>query len=443
VKRMTTKENLMNSLMGDVGTTMLPSSEDEDLFGGIPVLSGTIDSSKPVSSSLDTAPLSSTSIPPPQEVSSTAPAGTSTSSLLASSGLLGIGNGPTHEALMDNNLPNGTGGGLFDEIDKEAEAIAAAEAEAKRARDTAIAEAQRAAAAIEEEAQRAAVQARDEAQRAANASQEEAERIRRQQVQDQMQSIHLGGPTSTPNMTHGVGIPQPPAPYYNASMYPPQQQFPHTQQFPSQSQYNMHSSLQQNHYQQVVAPVQQQQQPTISHHQQQDIQTPMVHGANAPLYHDPNNMQHPNQSTPRYYQPSMIGSPTAGMYNGFGPGINNTHSQQYPHQLQNTPSILQPTRPMAVAPGFYSRVLVTEPLLLQSSSGGLFSIGQPPHWSYQITTELNNNVQQQNGLGQGVWMVRRRFRHVVALEDRLRDDCPGAILPPRYVIFSEHFYECL
>jgi hypothetical protein len=427
-ENMSTKENLMNSLMGDGGTTILPSSEEEDLFGGIPVVSSTTNSSNPDTTSLNNVPVSSSSIPPPQVTPPTAPTGTATSSLLASSGLLGIANGPIPGPLVDNNVAGGNGGGLFDEIDKEAEALAAAEAEAKRAKEAAIAEAQRAAAAAQEEAQRAAVAARDEAQRAANASQEEAERIRRQQVQDQMQSIHLGGPTSPPNMAYG-GIQQQPAPYYNSNGYPPQQQYQHSQQQQPQSQYNLYSPQQQYPYQQGFPPHQQQQQQQPNIQQQQAIHPTVTHVPNTTLYHDPNNtMQHSNQSTSRYYQPSMIGNPTAGMYNGVG----TLQPQQYPPPIRNASAIMQPTRPMAVAPGFYTRVLVTEPLLLQSSPGGLFGIGQPPHWSYQITTELNNNIQHQNGQGhQGVWMVRRRFRHVVALEDRLRDDCPGAILPPR------------
>ena len=88
----------------------------------------------------------------------------------------------------------------------------------------------------------------------------------------------------------------------------------------------------------------------------------------------------------------------------------------------NNGNLAQP--PPQQQPFLYAKVSVTEPLLLQTAPA-LFGLGQPPHWSYQLTTEL-----QQGG---GLWMVRRRFRHVVALEDRLREDCPGAILPPRYV----------
>ena len=399
----------MNSLMGNGETTILPASEEEDLFGGIPVVSTSTDASNPVTTSIDTtiAPTD----PQPQVVLPTPTSTTSASSLLATSGLL----------VSD-------GGGLFDEIDKEAEAAAAAAEAEQRAKEAAEIASQKAFVAAQEEAQSAAA--------AAQAAQEEAERLRRQQVQDQMQSIHLGGPIPPQNMPYGGGggmqqLPQQQQPFYNNGGYPQQQQH---QQFPpqQQTQYNMYPPPQQ--YPPPPPQTYPPQQYQSNAPQQQDMNSTVNHIPGAASYHDPNNMQQPNQSNSRYYQPSMIGSPTAGMYNGVT-SRNNNHMQPQPNMqpMHNPQAIMQPTRPMAVAPGFYTRILVTEPLLLQSSPGGLFGIGQPPHWSYQITTELNPNVQQQSGQGghQGVWMVRRRFRHVVALEDRLRDDCPGAILPPR------------
>jgi hypothetical protein len=76
-------------------------------------------------------------------------------------------------------------------------------------------------------------------------------------------------------------------------------------------------------------------------------------------------------------------------------------------------------KPQDVAP-LYTDIRVTEPMLIQSQS---FLISSPPYWSYHITALLAGN--------QGTWYTRRRFRHVVALEDRLRQMCPGSILPPR------------
>lgn len=105
----------------------------------------------------------------------------------------------------------------------------------------------------------------------------------------------------------------------------------------------------------------------------------------------------------------------------------------------------------------YGTITVDQPLLLSSSmgmprhgaggvggggGGGIVSSlwGSSPHWSYQITTQIPlPSMTQPDQPNQPpppppqLWFVRRRFRHVVALEDRLREDCPGAILPPRYV----------
>lgn len=73
----------------------------------------------------------------------------------------------------------------------------------------------------------------------------------------------------------------------------------------------------------------------------------------------------------------------------------------------------------------YGPIRVSDPLLVQGS--GLFS--GPPHWTYQVTV---TNPQPIQGTEYATTnQVRRRFRHFVALEDRLRVDCPGAILPPR------------
>lgn len=76
-------------------------------------------------------------------------------------------------------------------------------------------------------------------------------------------------------------------------------------------------------------------------------------------------------------------------------------------------------KPPDVAP-VYVDIRVTEPMLIQTQS---FLISSSPYWSYQITSHLAEN--------QGTWLVRRRFRHAVALEDRLRQACPGCIIPPR------------
>lgn len=75
----------------------------------------------------------------------------------------------------------------------------------------------------------------------------------------------------------------------------------------------------------------------------------------------------------------------------------------------------------------FASIVVSDPLLISSSGVSLFGIRQPPHWSYQVQTSF----QPSSTTHMGCWVVRRRFRHVVALEERLRQECPGAILPPR------------
>ena len=96
---------------------------------------------------------------------------------------------------------------------------------------------------------------------------------------------------------------------------------------------------------------------------------------------------------------------TAGMHNS-------TTSQPYNVRL---PPI---SRPPTVEP-IYGKVAVSEPLLIQPYS---FLNIQPPHWTYQVQTTLKEG---------GCWLVRRRFRHVVTLEEKMREECKGAILPPR------------
>jgi hypothetical protein len=143
--------------------------------------------------------------------------------------------------------------------------------------------------------------------------------------------------------------------------------------------------------------------------------------------------QHQNQNQNQYYygtqaQPnnrnmqSPQGSMTAGMHNSPSP--------QYPHEQSNNhmgggPGSIGQVRKMTLVrppdvQPIYTNIQVTEPMLIQTPS---FLMSSPPYWSYQINSQLNNNG--------GIWLVRRRFRHVVALEDRLRQAHPGAILPPR------------
>lgn len=75
---------------------------------------------------------------------------------------------------------------------------------------------------------------------------------------------------------------------------------------------------------------------------------------------------------------------------------------------------------------FYGKITVTDPILVQSP--GVFS--GPPHWTYNINVPSATKVDGQDDFAP-ITSVRRRFRHFVALEERIRVDCPGTILPPR------------
>lgn len=75
----------------------------------------------------------------------------------------------------------------------------------------------------------------------------------------------------------------------------------------------------------------------------------------------------------------------------------------------------------------FGPISVTDPILVQSP--GVFS--GPPHWTYAVVVRDVKKIEGQNQFSAVVSNVRRRFRHFVALEERLRDECRGAILPPR------------
>ena len=85
-----------------------------------------------------------------------------------------------------------------------------------------------------------------------------------------------------------------------------------------------------------------------------------------------------------------------------------------------------PYNPKAFEPVF-GAITVTDPVLVQSP--GVFS--GPPHWIYNVVVRDKKKIDGQDQFSAVVNNVRRRFRHFVALEDRLRADCLGAILPPR------------
>lgn len=74
---------------------------------------------------------------------------------------------------------------------------------------------------------------------------------------------------------------------------------------------------------------------------------------------------------------------------------------------------------------FFSSVTVTNPtLVVKDSLFGFNLLPQASYWLYTVTSIESSSNHKQS-------VVLRRFRHFVALEDRLRQSCPGAILPPR------------
>lgn len=166
-------------------------------------------------------------------------------------------------------------------------------------------------------------------------------------------------------------------------------------------------------------------------------------------------LQPPNQGFYREHPPSVINTgppPYSNTYSGAPPGNQYYYGTQEP-QMRHTPPpnitagmhnatppamgyngagaarMMPPpqqvrkitlVKPQEVPP-LYTQIHVSEPMLIQQQN---FLISSAPYWSYQISTQLAPPQQ-------GTWLVRRRFRHVVALEERLRQACPGSILPPR------------
>jgi len=75
-------------------------------------------------------------------------------------------------------------------------------------------------------------------------------------------------------------------------------------------------------------------------------------------------------------------------------------------------------------PPKFTNVSVCNPMLVYTQDIHLFS-GNKSYWSFHVVSTCSDTGTQHS--------VRRRFRHFVALEDRLKhcDSCCGSILPPR------------
>jgi hypothetical protein len=119
-------------------------------------------------------------------------------------------------------------------------------------------------------------------------------------------------------------------------------------------------------------------------------------------------------------QPSPVMAPPHTM-NAHNPNANPMAGMHNSQRYANLGHVSKITlvKPADV-PVLYTHIVVTEPMLIQQQT---FLIRSTPYWSYQLTTTLAN--------GAGTWLVRRRFSHVLKLEDKLRVACLGSILPPR------------
>ena len=397
----------MASLTGD-----LPEPE-QDLFGEIPIGDEAVPPPFETPQSMPAAMLTPVQLPAgqlivenpldnplsmsmPAYLAQTTPGPPKAKSLLASSGLLG-------------DFGGGGGGGLFDEVDREEEERQRLE-EQKR---------------LEEERKRQAEeQIRLEQQR------QELER-RRMADEQMMQSVNLSASIA------GYSHPMPhPMNQTNFNAAHPAQQInqvtnqmnqmsmstPATMSFSERSQMMQQQSAV-SQYMQTPAPMYQQQQP------RPDAFSPAGFYRPDPLPLTPQS----GQAQPNTYVYSTTGGPV--QTHTIAPTSHSMASPATSSRLPHTPtpsytvgmhnSMGRQVRPLQIVqpPPFepvYGHVTVSDPLLVQPPS--LFNV-IPPHWTYQVQTALKEG---------GCWLVHRRFRHIVALEDRLRDECPGAILPPRY-----------
>jgi hypothetical protein len=414
------KASLMASLTGAQG------EPEQDLFGEIPIDQldeeeapppavtpqpmpapaaeprGQLIIEKPLDETQNSNPLSMSM--PAVPVSQPLPAASKQkTSLLASSGLLG---GQTN---------GGGGGGLFDEIDKE-----------------------------EEEKER-----QQEAKRQEEAKKQQQEELRRRQEEEERRRLAEEQMMRTVSLSSSVA-------------YPPQQQ--QQQQQPQQYQQMMPPMTEQMQNMSLSTPApmsftersqMMQQQAAVSQYFSPLPTTGQFTPHQLPQQaFSPGGFYRPHSGSAAAVATSQVaqaaypvpGQPNTFYYSNTGGDVQtHTISTQYSNSVSASPGRLphgpSPSltagmhnsmstqirpRPIVQPAPFepiYGQVVVSEPLLVQPPS--LFNV-VPPHWTYQVQTTLKEG---------GCWLVRRRFRHIVALEDRLHLECPGSILPPRLVKF--------
>jgi hypothetical protein len=128
-------------------------------------------------------------------------------------------------------------------------------------------------------------------------------------------------------------------------------------------------------------------------------------------------MHHPSQlQQQQQQQPSIL----AGMHVGHDVSLGGVPAQSSYYPKQPPPKSLTDYVPPPPFHSPYGKITITDPMLIQGT--GLFA--GPPHWTYLVTLYSKDSSQP-------ISAVRRRFRHFVALETRIRQSVPGAILPPR------------
>lgn len=425
------KNSLLASLTGEADFNGTNNNQDQDLFGDIPVdddqnilaappFAMNDQQHPPVGATLPPLTTSAGAPPienggflmgmPPASTQPPPPAPAPAPSLLAQSGLLGMA-----------DSFDGRGDGLFDAVDEEQ---AQKEAEERRIRE-------------EEERKRLQRQREEEERRRQLQQQKEEEERRRREQEEQLRQQQLQQHQQQQQLMQQQQQQMKIQQQQMSASYATQNQMGQYQQPPMQHQPQQQQSAM---MQSTVFPPPQQQSQQLNSQMQSMTFNPQAQQDNGGFYRDhaspmagsmmnggaPSNVFggdtgpriQVNQGQPQgnnyYYgtqqqqpqmQQSQLGSTTAGMHN-INPGTGQVRKMVL-------------TKPEDVVP-LYTKIVVTEPMLIQTQN---FLISSPPYWSYQVTSSLANN--------QGTWLVRRRFRHIVALEDRLRQSCLGCILPPR------------
>ena len=177
--------------------------------------------------------------------------------------------------------------------------------------------------------------------------------------------------------------------------------------------------------------------PGVNHYDNSKLLGPDTNVNAPPIPHIPNSVTSSSysmrsqmrqvNSPPRHVMPAVPPPPTPNM-NGNGQEFVPHPAPVVPRDLATNAPPVQHYDPANFKP-VHGVITISDPILVQSP--GVFS--GPPYWTYAVTTRDVNVVEGQEEYSKVVNSVRRRFRHFDALEQRLRADRPGSILPPRYV----------